>query len=271
MSKQIDLAAAAALVPDGARVAFGGGGALWRRPMELCRALIRRGATGLHVHHFIGGIEIDLLVGAGAVASTNCAYLGMLEHGQAPAFQRAIREGLEVNEYSEFMLSAALRAADLGLPFIPWRTPWGSELVEHLKLKTVADPYSDEVLIAVPAMNLDVAVIHVDRADADGFVELPDEPDLVWDYDYLIARVAKTTIVCAEEVAPIRDPARVAVIGREVAAVVATPGGAWPTGSHPRYEPDVEHVRGVYQPAAKAGGEAWDAYVAEHVLEPRNG
>jgi glutaconate CoA-transferase subunit A len=212
-------------------------------------------------------MEIDLLVGAGAVASTNCAYLGLLEHGQAPNFQRAAREGaLRVNEYSEFMYIASLRAADLGIPFIPWKTPWGSDMVGELGLRTVRDPYSDAELLAVPAAEIDVAVIHVDRASDDGYVELPEEPDLIWDYDYLVARVAKTAIVCAEEVGAPRDPARVALVGREVAQVVETPRGAWPTGSHPRYGPDVEHIVGVYLPAATAGGEAFETYLAEHVL-----
>jgi glutaconate CoA-transferase subunit A len=163
------------------------------------------------------------------------------------------------------MYIAGLRAADLGLPFIPWKTPWGSDMVDRLGLKTVADPYSDAVLLAVPATQLDVAVIHVERADADGYIELPDEPDLIWDYDYLVARIAKVTIVCAEEVATPRDPARVALVGREVTHVVETPGGAWPTGLHPRYEPDTEHVVGTYLPAAAAGGEELEAYLDEYV------
>jgi glutaconate CoA-transferase subunit A len=267
VAKLVGLEEAAALVPDGARLALGGGGALMRRPMAFVRALVRRGARDLAVHQFLGGIETDLLIAGGCVASTNCAYLGLLEHGQAPCFQRAARDGtVEVNEYSEFMLIAALRAADLGLPFIPWKTPWGSALVQRLGLRTVRDPYSQAELLAVPAMTLDVAVIHVERADQDGYVERPDEPDLIWDYDWLIARVATTTIVCAEQIASPRDPARVAVIGREVAYVVEAPGGAWPTGMHPRYKPDVAHVVDTYLPAATAGGAHLAEYMSTHVL-----
>jgi glutaconate CoA-transferase, subunit A len=261
--KVLGLEEALAQVPDGARIAFGGGGAGMRRPMAFARALARRGARGLHVHQFLAGIETDVLIGAGCVASTNAAYLGLLEFGQAPSFQRAAREGeIEVNEYSEFMLMAGLRAADMGIPFIPWRTPWGSDTVSHLGLDTVRNPYGPEELIAVPATELDLCVLQVERADADGFVELPSEPDLIWDYDHLVGRVAKTTIVCAEEIGPIRDPARVALHGREVAAVVEAPHGAWPTGLHPRYAPDVEHITQVYLPASAAGGEEFAAYLA---------
>jgi glutaconate CoA-transferase, subunit A len=266
MSKLLSIEQAAELVPDGARIAFGGGGALMRRPLEFSRALIRRGVRDLHVHSFLGGLEIDLLIAAGAVDSTNCAYLGLLEYGQAPSFQRAAREGeIRVNEYSEFSFMGCLHAADLGLPFIPWKTPWGSDITTELGLKTVRDPYGGLELLALPAMSLDFAVIHAERVDLDGYVELPDAPDLVWDYDYLIARVARVTIVCAEEIAPPRDPARVAVVGKEVACVVHAPGGAWPAGLHPRYEPDVEHLVHDYIPAAEAGGEALSAYLEEYV------
>jgi glutaconate CoA-transferase subunit A len=263
MSKLVPIEEAARAIPDGARIGLGGGGALMRRPMAMTRELIRRGARDLDLHHFLGGLEIDLLIAAGAARSTNCVYVGLLEYGQAPSFQRAAREGrIAVNEYSEFSFMAALKAADMGLPFIPWKTPWGSDIVEDLGLKTIRNPYGSEELLALPAMKLDWAVIQVERADEDGYVELPDVPDLVWD-DYLIGRVAAQTIVCAEEIAPPRDPARVALVGREVSHVVEAPGGAWPAGLHPLYEPDVEHVLNRYIPAAEAGGEEIAIYLQE--------
>lgn len=270
VSKLVAMQDAAELVSDGAHIAFGGGGALMRRPLQFTRALIRRGARDLHVHNFLGGIEIDLLIGADAVASTNCAYVGLLEYGPAPNFQRAARGAeLTVHEYSEFSIMAGLRAAELGLPFLPWRTLWGSDLVQSLGLKTIQDPYGGQKLLAVPATNLDIAVIQVTRADADGYVESADVPDLVWDYDYLISRVATTTIVCAEEVGPLRRPERVALAGREVTHVVEAPGGAWPAGIALRYQPDVEHVLSVYLPAAQQGSEAMQAYLEQYVWRGR--
>lgn len=262
LSKLVTIEEAARAVPDGCRVAFGGGGALMRRPLSFTRELIRREARDLDVFQFLGGIEIDLLIAAGAVRSTNCAYVGLLELGQSPCFQRAVAAGeIEVNEYSEFSFMAALKAADMDLPFIPWKTPWGSDIVRSLGLRTVRDPYSEQELLALRAIRLDCAVIQVERADEDGFVELPAAPDLIWDYDYLIGRVAERTIVCAEEIGPPRDPARVAMVGREVTHVVEAPRGAWPTGLSPLYEPDVDHVLGTFMPAAEAGGEALDAYL----------
>lgn len=268
MSKLVSLEEAVASIPSGSTVALGGGGALTRRPVEFCRALVRAGTRDLHIHHFLGGIETDLLIGAGAVASTNCAYLGLLEFGQAPNFQRAARAGeLRVNEYSEFSFIATLKAADMGLPFIPWKSPWGSDICDDLGLKTVKDPYSELELLAFPAAKLDFAVIQVHRADERGYVEAPDEPDLVWDYDYLIARAAQHTIVCSEEIAPPRDPAKVAIVGKEVAQVVAAEGGSWPAGMHGLYEPDIEHLTGVYLPAMEGGEADRRAYYERYVHE----
>lgn len=265
MTKLISIEDAAAVVPDGAWIAFGGGGGVMRRPVAFSRALAARGVRDLNIIQFLASVESDLLVGAGAVASTNATYFGFLEHGPAPNFSRVVRTGdLLVNEYSEYMFTASLRATDMGIPFIPWKTPWRSDLVEHLGLKNVKDPYSDAELLAVPAMQVDVAVIHAGRVDEDGFIEAPDVPDLIWDYDYLIARAAKTTIVCAEEIGPPKDPAGVALMGAEVTHVVHAPGGCWPCGMHPYYEPDVEHLHGVYNPAATASDEAFAAYLAEH-------
>lgn len=255
---------AVASVSPGDHVAFGGGGAMMRRPMAFARALARSGIGRLNVHHILGGLEIDLLIGAGAVASTNCSYVGLLEHGQAPCFQRAARQGsLKVNEYSEYVLVAGLRAAVQGLPFLPWKAPWESDVSLGLGLKTVRDPYSELELLAVPASHLDVAVIHVERANEDGYVERPGVPDAVWDYDYLVARVAATTIVCAEEVGGV-SPENVGLIGREVSYVVEAPGGCWPCGLHPRYAPDLDHLRAEYLPAATAGGASFATYLQSH-------
>lgn len=236
-----------------------------RRPMAFVRELARRGVKDLDVFQFLATLETDLLLGVDAVRSTNCTYLGLLEHGPAPNFFRTVAENkVKINEYSEYMFIAGLRAADMGIPFIPWKTPWKSDLVENLGFQEVADPYSDQVCLAVPALGLDFAVIHANRVDKDGYLQAPDEPDLIWDYDYLIARVAKTTIVCAEEVGPVDDPARVALIGVEVSHVVEVPGGAWPTGLHPRYQQDATHVREIYVPAAMAGPEAFRQYLVDY-------
>lgn len=228
---------------DGIRIGFGGSNALWRRPMAFARELVRQRRRDLAVYNMIGGLETDLLLGAGSVASTHTCYVGLDEFGQSPHFQRAAADGaVAINEYSEFTFVAGLRAAGMDLPFLPWKTAWGSEVVERQGWKTVSCPYTGMELLAVPANKLDVAVIHAVRCDTRGNVELPYPLDFIYDFDYLLARAADRVIVCAEHIEPIADATRVAMIGREVDCVVHTPRGAWPCGVASQYPVAGEHV-----------------------------
>jgi glutaconate CoA-transferase, subunit A len=264
------LGEAAALVADGDRVGFGGQPALARRPMAFARELVRAGRSGLHVYNQIGGLEADLLIGAGAVATTNCAYVGLGDLGPSPHFERAAAgAAIGVAEYTEFTLVAGLRAASMDLPFMPWKTAWGSQVVSLHGWRTVACPYSGQELLAVPAVALDVAVIQVATADEEGNVSLPEPLEISYDFDYLVCRAARKTIVCAERIEPVADPSRVGLFGREVDAVVHAPGGAWPCAMGGFYGADLDHLRDAYLPAATASNGAFARYLVEHVHRRR--
>ncbi|MFN8217057.1 MAG: CoA-transferase [Solirubrobacterales bacterium] len=264
--KVATLAEAGALVRDGDRIGFGGSNALWRRPLSFARELVRQGRRDLHLFNMIGGLEVDMLIGAGAVASTNTCYVGLDEFGHSPHFQRAARDGtVEVNEYSEFTFMASFRAANMGLPFMPWKTAWGSDVVERLGWKTIRCPYTDVEMLAVPANPLDVAVIQAVRADEGGNVELSKPLDFIYDFDYTISRAAKRVIVCAEVVEPLLDSSRTAMIGREVDRVVHAPGGGWPCGVASHYQVDAAHITERYLPAT-ADKQSFAAYLEEVVV-----
>jgi glutaconate CoA-transferase subunit A len=268
-SKVVSLERAAAIVPDGCRIGFGGQPALARRPMGMVRELVRQGRSGLHVFNQIGGLEIDLMIGAGAVASTNCCYVGLGDLGPGPNFQRAAREGtVAIVEFSEFTLVAGLRAAAQDLPFMPWKTAWGTEVARRQGWSTVTCPYTGLELLAVPATNLDVAVIQVESCDAHGNVRLPDPLEISYDFDYLACHAAERVIVCAERVEPVADASRVGLLGREVSAVVHSPGGSWPGALGSSYGIDFGHLRDTYLPAA-ADPLAFDAYLGEYVRARR--
>lgn len=257
------LAEAAALVGDGAKIGFGGSTGLFRRPVAFAGELARQERRDLHVCGVISGIEADLLIGAGAVAALSTSYVGFDDLGQSPHFQRAAAAGeLAVNEYSEWLVTAAFRASNMGLPFIPWTTARHNELVADLGLVEIECPYTGTPLLAVRAIDLDVAVIQAVRCDAEGNAEYASPKDFIYDVDALVAHSAKTTIVCAEEIGEV-DPDRVQLIGREVDAVVHLPRGAAPGGMHPLYGVDRVHIRDVYLPAAQEGRFA--DYLQEHV------
>lgn len=263
MDRRMSLEEAAGLVADGARIGFGGSVGLYRRPAAFARELIRQGRRDLDVFGVLNGIEADLLIGAGCVRSTNTSYIGFDELGQAPNFQRAASAGeIEVNEYTEWMITASYRAANMAIPYIPWISSRHNDVTKRLGIKEVECPYTGMPLLAVPANNLDVAVVQAERADGEGNVEISVPLDYIYDADSLLARSAQTVIVCVEEIGEV-DPNRVALVGREVDAVVQVSRGAAPGGLLPAYGIDRAHITEVYVPAA-LGGE-FGAYLEEHV------
>ena len=231
-----------ALVPDGATVGFGGA-VLSRKPIAAALALAAAGRRDLDLVTFAGSLEIEALVAAAAARSVTAAYVGLGTHGRAAAFARAVEDGrVEDREMSEWMLVGGLRAAAMGVPFLPTRAALGSDLVAARGLLTVRDPYGGEELLAVPALRPDVAVLQVWRADPAGNVQAPWPPDHLSDLDPLLARASGAVVVCAEEVV---EPATVAgsgeltrLFGFEVTLVVEAPRGAWPGGFPPRYAED---------------------------------
>ena len=130
------------------------------------------------------------------------------------------------------MLVGGLRAAVMGVPFLPTRAALGSDLVAERGFRTVRDPYGGDELLAVPAIHPDVAFVHAWRADEEGNVQFPWPPDHLADVDVLVARAARTTIVSVEEIVPAEvvaaEPERTKLFGFEIDLLVEAPGGARP-------------------------------------------
>jgi glutaconate CoA-transferase subunit A len=241
-ARQLDLADAVALVRDGDLVGIGGA-VLSRKPIAAVQALIAAGRRDLEIITFTGSLDVELLVAAGAVRAVRSSSVGLGPLGPARHFTEAVEAGrIEDLEESEWMLLGSLRAAAAGMPFLPTRAGLGSELVARRGLREVADPYTGERLLAVPALIPDVAIIHGWRADARGNVQAPWPPDHLFDIDPLLARAARTTIVTVEEIV---DPVvlaatseRTVLFSFEVDAIVEAPRGAAPTASPPSFAAD---------------------------------
>lgn len=263
--RRMTMAEAAATVPDGAKIGFGGSIGLYRRPMSFARELVRQRRRDLNVYGVINGLEADLLVGAGCVAATHSSYIGLDELGQAPNFQEQVGDGrVTAHEYGEWLITGAYRATNMGLPFLPWRSGRHTDVARELGLVDITCPYTGVELLAVRAIELDIAVIQVQRCDAAGNAELPTPKEHMYDVDALLAHAAKRIIVCAEEVAEV-DPDRVQLISREVEAVVHAPRGAWPCGLHPVYGIDRRHITDEYLAAVQDGD--FDGYLKRFVLD----
>src|ERR1700735_2228170 len=154
---------------SGMTIGIGGWGAR-QKPMSLVRAILRSDLRDLTVVSY-GGPDIGLLCAAGRIKRLVYAFVSLDSIALEPNFQIARQDAtIEVTEYDEGMLQWGLYAASLRLPFLPTRSGLGSDVMAiNPQLRTVRSPYDDgEGLVAMPAIELDVALVHMNRADAAG-------------------------------------------------------------------------------------------------------
>jgi glutaconate CoA-transferase subunit A len=261
--KNTDLATAAALVPDESLIALGGGLSA-RLPMALVRELIRRGVTGLHVVGSAHGIDVDLLVAAGAISVCEESYVGFeQDHGLAPAFRRAAEsQSIEVRETCCDTILNQLRASEMGLPFMPVRGIRGTHIqMLHPEYAEISCPFTGESLMAVPALRPDVALIHASMGDASGNLHF-EQPYVLDERFAMASRAVVATVerlVSTEEV----SLAGITIPGHLVAAVVEVPFGAHPSSCYPEYGYDRLHIAEWVAAAQTATGA--DEYLARHV------
>src|SRR3954467_4850281 len=149
---------------SGMTIGIGGWGSR-RKPMALIRAILRSDLTDLTVVSY-GGPDVGLLLAAKKVRHLLYWCVSLDSIPQEPHFRAARQAGaIEVTEYDEGMLQWGLYAAACRLPFLPTRVGLGSDvLTVNPALRTVASPYGGEELVAVPALHLDAALVHLNRA-----------------------------------------------------------------------------------------------------------
>lgn len=267
MNKTMTAAEVVAALEDGMTIGIGGWGAR-RKPMSLVREILRSPLKDLTVVSY-GGPEIGLLCAAGKVRKLICGFVSLDLIPLDPHFRSARQAGSVVStEIDEGMLQWGLRAAMLRLPFLPTRAGLATD-VQSLNpdFKTVSSPYADgEVLLAMPALKLDAALVHVDNADAAGNGQVLG-PDPYFD-DLFCAAADKAYMSCERIV----ETSQFADLGcmhsmqisRLVTdGVVEAPFGAHPTCCTPRYGIDLDHLK-VYAAAAKDDA-AWQDYRSRFV------
>lgn len=258
---------AVAELRDGMTVGIGGWGSR-RKPMSLVRAILRSSLTDLTVVSY-GGPDVGLLAAAGKVRKIVFGFVTLDSVAYDPWFGRVRQAGgIEVAEYDEGMVQAGLLAAGQRLPFLPIRAGLGSDVPRlNPDLRTVRSPYADgEELLAVPALELDAALVHLNRADSRGNAQyLGPDPY----FDDLYCRAAKRSIVSVEQVVPDgalteHGPVQSILLDRsEVDTVVESPRGAHFTSCAPDYDRD-EAFQRQYVSAAKDES-AWPEF-AERFL-----
>jgi glutaconate CoA-transferase subunit A len=252
---------------DGMTIGIGGWGSR-RKPMSLVRAIARSQLRDLIVVSY-GGPDVGVLCAVGKVRKVVYGFVSLDTIPLEPHF-RAARQGgaIEVMELDEGMLQWGLYAASLRLPFLPTRAGLGSDvLTMNPALRTVTSPYDDgERLVAMPALRLDVALIHMNRADRLGNGQFLG-PDLY--FDDLFCGAAERSymsceaVVATEQLAAVGPLHSLRIHRHLIRGVIEAPGGAWFTECLPDY-PRNEALQHEYA-AAAADPDAWRAFAAAHL------
>lgn len=272
-------------VTDGSHLSIGGF-TLNRNPMAAVYEIIRQRVRNLHLYAHSNGQGMDELVGAGCVAKLEIAYGGTGRF--APTcirFRKAVQEGsLAVEDYSNYQMTLRFTAGAMGVPFLPTRSGLGTDILDRWgfseaeraadprmpdrKLAVVENPFGDWAgasrLVAVPAINPDVTLLHVQQADARGTARIQ---GLTF-ADVEQARAARHVVLTCEEVvdgdALRADPDRNHIPFFNVDAVVHVPWGAYPTACYRCYDYDPVYLNDYRTHASS--DDRWQAYLDTHVF-----
>lgn len=274
-SKIIDLDSALDHIKDGMTVAVGGF-INAAHPMLVVRGLIKRKLRDLTVVGAASaGLEVDLLIAAGSAAKIVTPYVsGEKLASIGPAFRASAEAGrISIYELDEALYYCALRAAAQRVPFNPWRAGVGTSFPEvNPAIKEIEDPINGERVLAVPALNIDVAFLHAAVSDRYGNVQHNGHG-----YgDRAIAAAADLTFVQVEKIVSNeeikRDPIRTTVAGAD--GVIRAPFGAHPYSSPGYYTEDQAHigeyVRAATQWAKTGDYSAVEEYIDSYIIQPED-
>jgi len=238
-------------IPDGASVAPGGF-MLGRAPMALVFELVRQGQSGLHIVSLPNPLPAEILVAAEVAARVEFLFTAISLDGGVrpmPCLKRAIENGsIDWQEHDGYRIIQRLRAAAMGIPFLPVPDFDASALARHAPLPSVVDPYTGDRVPVEAAFHPDVALIHARAADSRGNLWIEDPTT-----DQLVAGAARRIVATVEERVD-RVPSAT-IPGFMVDTVVEEPFGAYPTGCLGVYPADEEHLD-LYLKAAANGDEA---------------
>ncbi|NOR83614.1 MAG: CoA transferase subunit A [Ardenticatenales bacterium] len=200
-----------------------------RCPMSLSRELIRQGKKELRVAGQ-GVLELDMWLAAGLVKKLDITYIGMEVYGVSNGLRRAVESGQveSVTEWSNAGITWRFKATSIGAPFIAVRSMLGSDTFKYSAAKSVECPFTGLTVCLIPALVLDVGLIHVHRADRYGNCQI----EGISGFAFEMARACKRLVISAEEIIPTEEirryPDRTIIPFYLVDAVVHAPFGSHP-------------------------------------------
>ncbi len=229
-----------------------------RGPSSLIREVIRQRKKDLWICGKFTYVDVGLLVGAGCVSKVDCGFFW-----PGATIDNAVRDGrVKVYEYSNVVMTLRLQAGAMGLPFLPVRSFGGTDGFEYSGAKLVEDPFTGKPITIVPALNPDVALIHVQQADQYGNARV---------FGTGIAHqesalASKKVIISVEEIVDTegirRDPGRTSIPYYAVDAVVHAPFGSWPGNCGGYYGSDTPAVIETFAAIAR---DAVPAYIDKYI------
>jgi acyl CoA:acetate/3-ketoacid CoA transferase alpha subunit len=239
-----------------------------RCPMSLVREVVRQGPQHLRLAGQ-GVLENDLIIAADLVDKLDITYHGYEVYGISPVLRRACESGrIETVEWSNAALAWRFKAAGMGLPFLPVRSMLGTDTFNYSAAKEIECPFTGQKLCALPALTLDVGMLHVHRCDRFGNAQI----DGISGFGMEMARASKRLIISTEEIVEheeiARYPERTVIPYYIVDAVVEAPGGSLPGEMPYVYWRDEEHMDLYFEKAKNVEGV--DEYIAEWVKGTKN-
>lgn len=270
--KVMSLDEAAALVPDGASVGIGGS-TLSRTPMAMIWALIRAGRKDLFCARSITSCEGELLFASGTSRHILTSWFSQGIVWGVSRIMRAYTESGRgrFEEWSHMAVGLRFRAGAMGVPFLPMRSMMGSDVIAQLPEARVIDcPFTGEKLVLVPALNPEIALIHVQRCDAYGNAQIDGLPFMDIDLAMAANRVILTTerIVSNDQIRRAPDQTKIPFMA--VDAVVETPFGSAPHECYGLYEPLFRHLDGYAAQIRRDPEEGVRAYLDRYFYGPKS-
>ncbi len=240
-----------------------------RCPMSLCREVVRQGKKNLDVCGQ-GVLELDLWLAAGLVKKLDITYIGLEVYGTTSALRRAVESGQVATcvEWSNGAISWRMKATAMGVPFIPTRSMLGTDTLSYSAAKVIEDPFTGLKVCLLPALILDVGLIHVHRADRYGNAQIEGISGFAGE----MARASKRLIISAEEIVPTevirKQPDRTIIPYYLVDAVVHAPFGSHPGEMAYMYERDEPLIREWVEASKTAEGA--QAYLDKYIHGVKN-
>lgn len=235
-----------------------------RAPMSLVSEMVRQGVKDLRVAGQ-GVLELDMLLAASRIKQLDFTYIGLEVYGISNCLRREVESGRveTVVEWSNAAITWRFKATAIGVPFIPTRSMLGTDTFNYSAAKVVECPYTGDPICLIPALILDVGLIHVHRADKYGNAQI----DGISGFSAEVARASKRLIISAEEIVDtevIRQaPDRTIIPYYLVDAVVSAPYGSHPGEMCYQYQRDETQIR-EWVEASKAE-ETTQAYLDKYI------